>query len=148
MKIEISRQGILATPFMPEKHAGDYTAKRIQQVSVEVSSITPGLSKKVANMLSAIRWLNELSTKCFWHTLQLAVQDAPSQNSTKTCLTSCAALLTYFNHSPLVTTELRKNKQNFSHITCFITRCYDTLDQKLTSLYNHFWKTGVLLYWF
>ena len=105
------RSGVLGTRHMPEVHTGLNIASRIDEIRKEFHiniENAAGISRdNAANMDVAIASLGYADTRCFGHTLQLAIKDGLSHPEIQACIEAGRDVVSHFNHSPKSTGALK-----------------------------------------
>ena len=105
------RSGVLGARHMPEVHTGLNIASRIDEIRKEFHiniENVGGISRdNAANMDVVIASLGYADTRCFGHTLQLAIKDGLSHPEIQACIEAGRDVVSHFNHSPKSTGALK-----------------------------------------
>ena len=105
------RSGVLGTRHMPEIHTGLNIATRIDKIRKEFqisSENVVGISRdNAANIDVTVTSLGYADTRCFGHTLQLAIRNGVSHPEIQSCIHAGRNVVTHFSHSTKATGELR-----------------------------------------
>ena len=107
----IPQQCVLRVKLVPGSHTAEFITQNIHEILEEYNipkfKVHAISSDNAANMLKGIYDTYIDSLPCFWHTLQLVINDCIfNQRSVSSIMTNCRKIVGHFSYSPLAHSKL------------------------------------------